>query len=147
MSKVLQSKSKPCCAPWYFGSWLDYIRESIILPKSRPTLLLVTKDAEFMEHNRISTWEKYFILMVKKESVAHSSQMNYTGQPDSCNWQHYGNIRLVLRSFKSINVDFIIQIRYISIKKLISLPHGAGWTSNRPNPFLMLMVMLFKKFS
>jgi hypothetical protein len=62
--------------------------------------------------------------------VTYSSQGSNPGQLDFCNWlaDHDGIIWIALRSVKNNIVDFINQIRYLSIKYLPNSPQEAGWT-------------------
>ena len=63
--------------------------------------------------------------------MAYSFQGSHNGQENFCNWladgSTTGKMWLALRAFKSINVDFLNQIDYFSIKKLLDCPRVAEW--------------------
>ena len=54
-----------------------------------------------------------FSLELSRESQRSTKPLQLTEK-----WEHSGIIRLVLRSIKSVNTDFVNQIPYFSVKQL-----------------------------
>ena len=69
----------------------------------------------------------------KLKSSAFISRGNYTGQIDFCNWLADGIMWLALHSFKSINVNILIQIRTSQSNSYPIVLTRLGRPCSRPN--------------